>query len=125
MAEREEFEKGEELKFISTVDSLRSIIDSDSSNSNAFFVLGLTYRHNGEWERSVKNYKKAIEVDSTKSKYHSELAYSLSILERFEEAIKHYEIAYSLDTTRKWIQSDIDRCKKMKEKKQVTQAKNH
>lgn len=125
MAERKEFEKTEELKFDSTVDSLQNIIDSGTSNSNVYFTLGLTYRHNGEWEHSIENYKKAIEVDSAESKYHSELAYSYSIIENYEDAFNHYEIAYSLDTTRKWIQGDIDRCRKMKEKKQVTQAKKH
>ena len=113
---REQYENEKELKFKTTVDSLQQVINSDSSNSNALFQLGLTYRHEGEWEESVKNYKRAIRIDSTVSKYHSEMAYSESILKNWNNAIEHYKVAYSLDSTRKWILSDIDRCIRMKEK---------
>ncbi len=115
-AESEKFEKKEELRFHSIVDSLQSIINSGSANSITFYKLGLTYRHNGEWESSIENYEEAIKIDSTEGNYHSELAYSQSILGYYDEAISHYELAYSLDSTQKWIKSDIDRCKRMKQK---------
>jgi tetratricopeptide (TPR) repeat protein len=113
---REKYELEKELLFKVTVDSLQNVINSDSSNSNAFFKLGLAYRHEGQWIESVKNYKKAIKIDSIVSEYHSEMAYSESILKNWNNATKHYKIAYSLDSTKKWILSDIDRCIKMKEK---------
>ena len=115
IAEKKKNQKETENK----IDSLTKEISQDSKNAKANFDLGLIYRQHGEWEKSVTFYERAIKINPSISDYYSELAYSESSLEisEFEKAIRHYEKAIELDSTQTWIKSEINRCKRMKNRR--------
>jgi tetratricopeptide (TPR) repeat protein len=66
-------------EFSNTVDSLQIEIKKDSNNSRACFALGMLYRKNGDYNKSIEYYKIAIQRDSTIKEYQSELEYSENV----------------------------------------------
>ncbi len=73
-------------------------IQLDPLSAEAHDALGMVYSRDGEWERSEKSFRRAIEIDRSDSTTYGHLAmYLLLPLGRIEEAITQLRIAEKTD----------------------------
>lgn len=77
------------------IDKLRLIIDADSSNADAFNLLGYALRHTGANDRAMQAYKRALKIDPNHAEaleYQGELFVMLGDLDSANANLARIEV---------------------------------
>jgi len=85
--------------YINRLDSLNTVIRSDTTNYKALVERGLIKRHKRHDEASIKDYKKALELKPYDFNANLEMGYSLGLMGKKEQQDSFYRIAAQLDTS--------------------------
>ena len=73
-------------------------LELDSLNPDGHFALAITYYVvDWEWDKGIKEFQRAIELNPNDAKFHIFYSHSLASLKKFDKAIEHAEIAIKLD----------------------------
>ncbi len=74
--------------------------------AEAHQALGMVYARDGQWARSEKSFRRAIELDPSDSLAYSDLAINLLLpLGRIEEGVHEMQIAEKTDPLSPWVQN--------------------
>ena len=92
-------EKLEQEKYTLKMDSLNEVIEKLPDNYEAIAERGLMKRQKGQYEASIIDYKKALNINPDNFKANLEMGYSLGLLDRKEEQDSFYRVAARLDTS--------------------------
>jgi len=92
-------EKLEQEKYTLKMDSLNEVIEKLPDNYEAIVERGLMKRQKGQYEASIIDYKKALNINPDNFKANLEMGYSLGLLDRKEEQDSFYRVAARLDTS--------------------------
>lgn len=96
--ERIEAEKLKSEYYQERFDSLTVVIESQPKNYEALVERGLMKRHKGQYEASIKDYQKALDINPQDFKANLEMGYSLGLIGKKEQQDSLYRIAARLDT---------------------------
>lgn len=84
--------------YINLLDSLNTIIRSESANYIALIERGLIKRQNGQYEASISDYELALKIKTDDFNANLEMGYSLVLIDKKVEADEYFRIAANLDT---------------------------
>jgi len=70
---------------------------NEALNSNDYANMGLIKSFSGAYEKAIKDYNKAIELNLNNSIAYNNRGYTYNLLENYEEAIKDFEKAITLE----------------------------
>ncbi|MEE9408423.1 MAG: tetratricopeptide repeat protein [Polaribacter sp.] len=82
-----------EKKHDTSIEMLKKVIKRNNQAPDLYNLLGNTYYNKKEYAEAIKYYQKAIEVDSTYAKGHTNLAYSSLITKDYTKASKYFKLA--------------------------------
>jgi len=107
LVKNEEFEKG--IKILEDLYQEQSDVDIRNNLINALFAYGgyLNDNYVLESEKSIKYFKRIIEIDPNNYRAHYNLGIAYFDLNRFEEALTSYKIAISIKPDYKHIYYNI------------------
>ena len=90
------FDMPEELAKMRT--AAQKAIQLDPMLAEAHMALGLVYSREGQWEASARSFRRAIELDPSRSESYSRFGYGLLLpLGRIEEALQQLRAAEKID----------------------------
>ena len=73
--------------------------------AEGYAALGMAYARDGNWEQSEKSFRRAIEIDPSRSDSHGDFAMNLLlVLGRTNEALQQLRLAESTDPKSPLIQ---------------------
>ena len=78
------------------LDQIDPLIKDNPNDAVLFNIRGACYAHIGEPIMAIKQYEKAVEIDSNYSEAHSNLGITLQELGELEKALESFEKAFSL-----------------------------
>ena len=78
------------------LDQIDPLIKDDPNDAVLFNIRGACYAHIGEPIMAMKQYEKAIEMDSNYSEAYNNLGITFQELDELEKALESFEIAFSL-----------------------------
>ncbi len=78
--------------------AFKKVIDMRPESSDAYYFLGSIYLAEDDSDRAIKELRRAIELDGSKSKYYVELSYVyFNLMDEQEKAIEEMEKAIKID----------------------------
>ena len=78
------------------LDQIDPLIKDNPNDAVLFNIRGACYAHIGEPIMAMKQYEKAIEMDSNYSEAYNNLGITFQELDELEKALENFEIAFSL-----------------------------
>lgn len=73
------------------------ILETSPNEAAIHYNLGNAFSNEGDMERALAHYKKAVKYDPDSFKGHNNIAVTLARLGRFPEAIEHFQIVLKID----------------------------
>ncbi len=67
------------------------ILESDPSNTFAYFIIGYTYEHNGEHDKAIRNYQRSLYLDTTSTDCIAVLANLYLMKGDYDNALAYYK----------------------------------
>ncbi len=101
-------------EYDSAIDIINYLISKNIITSDLYGQYGNIYSHQGDYNKSIEYYKKAIELDSNDICSLINMSISYTSLYMYDEALDILNKAYSLDSS-KFIKSKQDKIKSLKE----------
>lgn len=89
---------------------LNNLIAENPNNYKAYFDKGLHLRTNGDWEKSIVEFEKSLQIKPTFEAYY-ECAYSYSNIGQYKTSVDLYQKAADLDTTNTEVRQRIKNLK--------------
>lgn len=89
---------------------LNNVIAENPNNYKAYFDKGLHLRTNGDWEKSIVEFEKSLQIKPTFEAYY-ECAYSYSNIGQYKTSVDLYQKAADLDTTNTEVRQRIKNLK--------------
>ena len=75
-------------------------ISKDKTDSDAFYIKGMTLNYMGQFDKAIKSFDKAIELYGTSSDYYIGLGDSYFSMKKFDQAIEAYTIATTMENSK-------------------------
>ena len=84
-------------KFQDALNAIEVLIEDNPNDALLFNIRGASYAGLGELNLAIKNYKKAIDLNSGYSKAHFNLAGVLHELDKYHDSVLSYQNAIDLE----------------------------
>ena len=86
------------MQYIDAIEDCHSLLDIDSRNVNAYYLIGCAHEKLAEVEYAIENFTIVIELDPTHVNAFLARGACLNKLGQFKEALDDYDIALKLDS---------------------------
>ncbi len=96
------FDSPEEIKT-----EAEKVIELNPDNYRGYTLLASAYRRDDDFDSAIKEYEKALVIDSTEASIYSGLAYAYSRIDSFDLSNALYKKVLKLDSTMEYVYNSI------------------